>query len=133
MLTTFPADDTAFAAAIDYLPVAVRAAYSNPGNTTLWAEAYRAQRAVIEYADANMGTDDAAGVQALVGVIAGIAEWSNDYARAHGVAWSEGSKAKILALLAAEREAAAAHVELFENEPIDLTSTIDSMISGWLE
>lgn len=103
MLTTLPADDTAFAAAVDYLPVAVRAAHSNPGNTTLWAEAYRAQRAVIEYADAHMSADDAAGAQALVGVIAGIAEWSNDYARTHGLAWSEGSKAKLRELLADQR------------------------------
>jgi hypothetical protein len=103
MLTTLPADDTEFAAAIDYLPVAVRAAHSNPHNVILWAEAVRAQRAVIEYADANMADNDAAGAQALVGVIAGIAEWSNDYARTHGLEWSEGSKAKILALLADQR------------------------------
>lgn len=108
MLITLPADDTAFAAAIDYLPVAVRAAHNNPGNTILWGEAYRAQRAVIEYADAHMADDDAAGVQALVGVIAGVAEWSNDYAHTHGVQWSEGSKAKILALLADQRAAATA-------------------------
>jgi hypothetical protein len=66
--------DTEFSAALDYLPVAVRACTRNPGSDILWAEAVRAQRAVIEYADAALTEHVAAEVQALVGTIARIAE-----------------------------------------------------------
>lgn len=59
-----------FAAALDYLPVAARAAARNPGNDILWAEAVHAQRAVIAYADTRLAEREAAEVQAAVGRIA---------------------------------------------------------------
>jgi hypothetical protein len=93
----------AFSAALDYLPVAVRASHSNPGNDILWLEAVLAQRAIIEYANARLVEEAAAEVQALVGTIAGIAEWSYDYAVRSGVQWSEQSKAEIRRLVAAHR------------------------------
>lgn len=68
------ATDTEFAAALDYLPVAIRACTRNPASETLWAEAVRAQRAVIEYADGALTEALAAEVQAMVGTIARIAE-----------------------------------------------------------
>lgn len=62
-----------FTTALDYLPVAIRAAERNPGNDILWAEAVRAQRAIITYADTLLTEPGAASVQAAVGTIARLA------------------------------------------------------------
>jgi hypothetical protein len=107
MLITLPADDTEFAAALTYLPVAVRAADRNPRNDILWAESVRAQRAVIEYADAHMSNTDAAEVQNQVGRIAhfAIVTGATEYGRGPAITYSERAKARVLALLADQRAA----------------------------
>jgi len=56
--------------ALDYLPVAARAAHRNPSSDTLWFEAYHAQRAIIDYADTHLPEPLAADVQVTVGRIA---------------------------------------------------------------
>jgi hypothetical protein len=110
MLTTFPVDDSAFAAALDYLPVAVRAADRNPDSDILWTEAYRAQRAVIDYADAHLPEYQAAGVQAAIGGIARYAVLRDELAVTRGAYGSESmaerserAKSHIRRLIAAHR------------------------------
>lgn len=131
-MTAITADQ--FALALDYLPVAVRAADHNKGNDILWSEAVRAQRTVITYADMLLPEAAAAEVQNQTGHIAhfAIVEATTQYGTGHAATYSERAKNRIRQLLADQAAAAAAHVELFENEPIDLTSTIDGMIGGWL-
>lgn len=60
-------------AALDYLPVALRAAERNPDNDALWAESVRAQRAIIAAADATCSEATAADIQGLVGRLADLA------------------------------------------------------------
>lgn len=79
---------------LDYLPVAVRAEAARPESVTLWAEAIRAQRAIIAAADLDLVERDAAKVQELVNVIARLAgETSLD-----AIIRAEDAKTRILAL-----------------------------------
>lgn len=100
MSTTLPATFAELRTALDYLPVAVRAADNNPGNTTLWAESVRAQRAVIEYADTHLDETEAAAVQAEVGA---IARWSiaNPHHRDLAIKMSATAKRRVLILTGA--------------------------------
>ncbi|MEU5157273.1 hypothetical protein [Glycomyces sp. NPDC021274] len=97
-------------AALDYLPVAVRAADRNPDSEILWAEAYHAQRAVIEAADERLPEYQSARVQAAVGSIAGLAVLRDDLAVVAGAyggesmaTRSERAKSRIRALITAPR------------------------------
>jgi hypothetical protein len=99
--------DAAFAATLDYLPIAVRAAERNPHDDILWAESIRAQRAVIDYADAQLPEYWAARVQAAVNSIASHATLRDDLAVTRGAYGeecmaerSERSKRHILTLMA---------------------------------
>jgi hypothetical protein len=89
-------------AALDYLPVAVRAADRNPDSEILWLEAYRAQRAVIEYADAQLPEYQAAEAQAAIGGICGLAVLRDNLAISTG-AYGEES-------MASRSERAKAHI-----------------------
>lgn len=87
-------------AALDYLPVAVRAAERNPDSNILWFEAVRAQRAVINAGDAlavrgALREAGAAQIQAYVGR---IADYATQRPTAHVVAASERLKDRIMAL-----------------------------------
>lgn len=84
--------------ALDYLPVAIRAAERAPESATLWAEAIRVQRAVIDAGDATCTEHDAARIQSYVGSLATLATRSPS---ADTVASSERVKARILALASA--------------------------------
>lgn len=90
-----------FAVALDYLPVAVRASERNPASDLLWAEAVRAQRAVLDYADAHLSEAAAASVQAEVGTVCAYATIRSQrrYANAPAAfvaAFSQAAKARIL-------------------------------------
>lgn len=91
------------AAALDYLPVAVRAADRNPDSDILWTEAYRAQCAVIECADAHLPEPLAADVQVTVGRIARQASLSAIGGCINAAILTERAKARIRTLLADNR------------------------------
>lgn len=93
--------DTEFTTALDYLPVAVRAADRNPGNDILWAESVRAQRAVIEYADGALTDALAAEVQNQVGRIAhfAIVNARTQYGTGHAFDYSERAKRRIRGII----------------------------------
>lgn len=92
-------------AALDYLPVAVRAAERNPDNETLWFEAVRAQRAVINIGDklAARGVIREVGAAQIQAYVGRIADYATQRPTAHVVAASERLKDRIVELTAYAR------------------------------
>lgn len=79
---------------LDYLPVTIRAAERRPDSVILWAEAVRAQRAIIAAADLDLTERLAAKVQELVNTICRLAGETSIEA----IIRAEDAKTRILAL-----------------------------------